>query len=1054
MDLKRFIDRPVLSTVISLTIMFAGIVGLLSLPIEQFPTIAPPTINVTTSYPGASAETIQKSVIAPLEEQINGVEDMTYMTSTASNSGNVTISVFFKQGTDPNMASVNVQNRVTRATSVLPAEVAKVGVQTAKKQTSIIKAIGINSPNGTYDEAFLANYFVNNIQPKLLRINGVGECNTLGAKYSIRIWMKPDIMAQYKLVPKDISTAVGEQNLESAAGSLGESSDQTFQYSMRYKGRLENISEFENIVIRALPNGEVLRLKDVATIELGNQSYQFQCEVNGCPGTEFVIYQTPDSNATEVINAIDAFLEQAKEDFPIDLDMVILESTNDFLYASIYNVVRTLLEAIVLVTLVVFLFLRDFRSTMIPLIATLVSIIGTFMFLFLFDFSINLLTLFALVLSIGVVVDDAIIVVEAVHTKFDTGYKSPYKATVDAMDGITSAIITCTLVFMAVFIPTSFMGGTSGVFYTQFGITMAVAVGISALNALTLSPALCAMMLKPKKEHGEEAKMTFARRIGMAMDSSFEAVRRRYLRGVTFFLRHRWLGGLLLVAACGLLYYFMTTTKTGLVPREDMGTINMKITTPPGTSLLQTKKILDRIDNDILKDMEEVRAYSKLAGSGDATGPSYGSFNFRLKHWDERKGEEHSVGAVQERIKQYASKFNEGTVTTSTPAMIPGFGAAGGFTLYLQDRKGGTIEELYDVTMGLINGLKERDEIGSVYTAFKPNYPQYQLTVDAVKCKRAGTSTKEVLQVLSGYYGGTMSTRFNKFTKLYQVRIQAHPDYRTDKHSLNNIFVRIGEEMAPIGQFVTIERIYAPERMQRFNMFPAISVSGRAAEGRSSGEALQAVAEVAKEVLPVGYGYDYAGIAREEQSTGNNTAIIFGICILLIYLILAGLYESYMIPLAVILSVPFGLMGSFLFARMMGVENNIYLQTGLIMLIGLLSKTAILITEFASEKREQGMSIAMATYSAAKERFRPILMTVLTMVIGMIPLMFSTGVGANGNNTIGSGVVGGMVIGTLALLFVLPALFIIFQWLQEKIKPIKTNDEADVQTAEVAEEVK
>ena len=1040
MNIKTFIDRPVLSTVISIVIVIGGLIGLASLPIERYPNIAPPTIFVSASYPGASAETFQKSVIVPLEEAINGVENMTYMSSTCSNNGSGSVNVYFKHGTSADMAAVNVQNCVSRATKQLPSEAVEAGITVRKRQTSILERVAIYSPNGSYDRTFIVNYIKINLVPAISRIPGVGDVEVRGSDYSMRIWLKPDIMAQYKLVPKDIATAVGEQNLESAAGSLGESSDQTFQYSMRYKGRLENISEFENIVIRALSNGEVLRLKDVATIELGNQSYQYQCEVNGCPGTEFVIYQTPDSNATEVINAIDAFLEQAKEDFPVDMEMVILESTNDFLYASIYNVVRTLLEAIVLVTLVVFLFLRDFRSTMIPLIATLVSIVGTFMFLFLFDFSINLLTLFALVLSIGVVVDDAIIVVEAVHTKFDAGYKSPYKATIDAMDGITSAIITCTLVFMAVFIPTSFMGGTSGVFYTQFGITMAVAVGISALNALTLSPALCAILLRPKDEHGNDKEVSFGRRIGMAMDGSFEAVRRRYLRGVTFFLRHRWLACLLLVAACGLLYYFMTTTKTGLVPREDMGTINMKITTPPGTSLLQTKKILDRIDNDILKDMEEVRAYSKLAGSGDATGPSYGSFNFRLKHWDERKGEEHSVGAVQERIKQYASKFNEGTVTTSTPAMIPGFGAAGGFTLYLQDRKGGTIEELYDVTMDLINGLKERDEIGSVYTAFKPNYPQYQLTVDAVKCKRAGTSTKEVLQVLSGYYGGTMSTRFNKFTKLYQVRIQAHPDYRTDKHSLNNIFVRIGEEMAPIGQFVTIERIYAPERMQRFNMFPAISVSGRAAEGRSSGEALKAVAEVAKEVLPVGYGYDYAGIAREELAESNNTAIIFGICILLIYLILAGLYESYMIPLAVILSVPFGLMGSFLFARMMGVENNIYLQTGLIMLIGLLSKTAILITEFASEKREQGMSLAMATYAATKERFRPILMTVLTMVIGMIPLMFSTGVGANGNNTIGSGVVGGMVIGTLALLFILPALFIIFQWLQEKIKPIKAKD--------------
>jgi len=850
-------------------------------------------------------------------------------------------------------------------------------------------------------------------------------------------------MAQYKLVPADISSVLGEQNIEAATGSFGENSDQTFQYAMRYKGRLEKIDEFENIVIRALPNGEVLRLKDVAEIELGTKSYQYRCEINGMPGTEFAIYQTPDSNATEVIKKIDAYLEEAREDFPIDLEMVILESTNDFLFASIYNVIRTLLEAIVLVTLVVFVFLRDFRSTMIPLICTIVSIIGTFMFLFFFDFSINLLTLFALVLSIGVVVDDAIIVVEAVHAKLDLGYKSVYKATVDAMSGITTAIISCTLVFMAVFIPVSFMGGTSGIFYTQFGLTMAVAVGISALNALTLSPALCAMLLKPKDEHGNAVKMSFGKRLGIALDNSFNAITKRYLRGVTFFLRHRWLSIVLLIAACGLLVYFMNTTKTGLVPREDLGTLRVDISTPPGTSLSQTKRVMDRFNSDIIENIDEVYASSKTAGfsqSGGA-GSSQGNFVIRLKHWDERKGKEHSVMAVQKRIKEYADEFNDATIFSSTPAMIPGFGAAGGFNLYVQDKKGGRIEELAEVTFAFINALKERPEIGTVHTSFNPKFPQYQIDVDAVKCKRAGTSTKEVLNVLNGYYGGIMSTRFNRFTKLYQVYIQAHPKYRVDKQTLNNIFVRIGNDMAPVSQFVTLEKIYAPENLARFNMFPAISVNGRAAEGYSSGEAIKAVQEVAKEYLPIGYGYDFSGIAREEAESTSNTTIIFVICIVLIYLILSALYESFIVPLAVILSVPFGLMGSFLFAQMMDVENNIYLQTGLIMLIGLLSKTAILITEFAGENRAKGMSIARATYMATKERFRPILMTVLTMVIGMIPLMFSTGVGANGNTTIGTGVVGGMVIGTLALLFVLPALFMIFQWLQEKIKPIKFDKE-------------
>ena len=1044
MNIKTFIDRPILSSVISIIVIIGGLIGLAVLPIERYPNIAPPTISVSVSYPGAGAETVQKSVLVPLEEAINGVENMTYMSSAANNNGGGSVTVYFKQGVNADMAAVNVQNCVQRATRQLPTEVVEAGVTVKKRQTSILERIALYSPNGSYDRTFIVNYIKINLVPAISRIPGVGDIEVRGSDYSMRIWLKPDIMAQYKLVPADISNALGEQNIEAATGSFGENAEnQTFQYAMRYKGRLENISEFENIVIRALPNGEVLRLKDIADIELGTQTYQYQCEINNAPGTEFVIYQTPDSNATEVIKKIDAFLEQARQDFPVDLDMVILESTNDFLFASIYNVIRTLLEAIVLVTLVVFIFLRDLRSTMIPLICTIVSIIGTFLFLFIFDFSINLITLFALVLSIGVVVDDAIIVVEAVHAKLDLGYKSVYKATVDAMEGITTAIITCTLVFMAVFIPTSFMGGTSGIFYTQFGITMAVAVAISALNALTFSPALCAMLLKPKDEHGNPVKMSFMKRLNIAFDNSFNAICKRYLKGVTFFLRHRWLSGVLFVAACGLLLYFMNTTKTGLVPREDLGTLRVDISTPPGTSLSQTKQVLDRFDADLIRHIDETHAVSKMAGYSQAggAGSSQGSFLLRLKHWNLRKGEEHSVGAVQKRVKEYADAFNDASIFTSTPAMIPGFGAAGGFNLYVQDRKGGDIEELAAVTFDFINALKERPEIGSAHTSFNPRFPQYQIDVDAVKCKRAGTSPKDVLNVLNGYYGGMMSTRFNKFTKLYQVRIQAHPKYRADKQTLNNIFVRIGDEMAPISQFVTLEKIYAPENLARFNMFPAISVNGRAAEGYSSGDAIKAVQAVAKEYLPVGYGYDFSGIAREEAESTSNTAIIFVICIVLIYLILSALYESFIIPLAVICSVPFGLMGSFLFAQMMGVENNIYLQTGLIMLIGLLSKTAILITEFAGENRAKGMSIARATYVATRERFRPILMTVLTMVIGMIPLMFSTGVGANGNTTIGTGVVGGMVIGTLALLFVLPVFFAFFQWLQEKVKPIKTNEE-------------
>lgn len=1040
MNIKTFIDRPVLSSVISIIIVLGGIIGLAVLPIERYPNIAPPTIRVQANYAGASAETVQKAVVVPLEEAINGVENMTYMTSSATNNGSASIAVYFKQGTNPDMAAVNVQNCVSRATRQLPSEVTDVGVTVRKRQTNILEQIAVYSPNGTYDRTFIANYIKINLVPAISRIPGVGDVDVRGADYSMRIWLKPDVMAQYKLIPADISNALAEQNIEAATGALGENSNQTFQYAMRYKGRLETPEQFENIVIRALSNGEVLRLKDIAEIELGTQSYQYIGEVNGSPGTSFSVYQTPGSNATEVIKQIDAYLEKAKEDFPKDLEMVVLSSSNDFLYASINNVLRTLIEAIVLVILVVFVFLRKFRATLIPLVATIVSLIGTFMFLFFFGFSINLLTLFALVLSIGVVVDDAIIVVEAVQSKFEAGYKSAHSAAVDAMHSVTSALITSTLVFMAVFIPVSLMGGTSGIFYTQFGLTMAVAVGISAINALTLSPALCAMLLKPIDENGNPVKRSLKQRLSDAFESGFNAITARYLKGVSFFLRHKAITGVVIVAGMGLLVYFMNNTKTGLIPREDIGTVRIDVSTAPGSSLAHTKEVMNRIDRDIVSNIDECHAYLNMAGFGMTTGAgtSYGNFTLRLKHWDERKGKEHSVFDIMDRIKEYSTNINDATIFTTSPAMIPGYGATNGFELHIQDRKGGTIEDLADVVNMFVAELNDRPEIGSARTSFNPKFPQYQIDVDAVKCKRAGTSPKDVLNILNGYYGGRLSTRFNRFTKLYQVQVQADPRYRVDLQTLNNIFIRIGDDMAPISQFVTLKKIYAPENLSRFNMFPSISINGRAADGYSSGDAIKAVNEVAKDILPIGYGFDFGGIAREEAASGNNTAIIFVICIALIYLILCALYESFFIPFAVILTVPIGLFGSFAFANMMGLENNIYLQTGLIMLIGLLSKTAILITEYAAERRRQGLSIFEAAYEASKERFRPIMMTVLTMVFGMIPLMFSTGVGANGNNTLGAGVVGGMIVGTLALIFLVPALFIVFQTIQERVvKPKK-----------------
>ncbi|MCQ2186974.1 MAG: efflux RND transporter permease subunit [Bacteroidales bacterium] len=1044
MGIKTFIDRPVLSTVISIVIVIGGIIGLNALPIERYPNIAPPTINVSTNYTGASAETVQKSVIVPLEEAINGVENMTYMYSTASNTGSANIQVFFKQGTNPDMAAVNVQNCVSRATRSLPSEVNEVGVTVRKRQTNILMQVAVYSPMASYNNEFIANYIKINLVPAVSRIPGVGDVDVRGADYSMRIWLKPDVMAQYKLIPSDITAALAEQNIEAATGSLGENSDNTFQYALRYKGRLEKPEEFENIVIRALPSGEVLRLKDVAEVELGATSYQFVGRVNGSPGASMSIYQTPGSNATEVINNIEKYLEEAEQAFPIDLEMAVLSNSNDFLYASIKNVVRTLLEAILLVILVVFVFLRSAKSTLIPLISTLVSIIGTFLFLYVFGFSVNLLTLFALVLSIGVVVDDSIIVVEAVHAKFDEGYTSPKLASVDAMHAVTSALITSTLVFMAVFIPVSMMSGTSGTFYTQFGITMAVSVGISAINALTLSPALCAMWLKPKS--GKVAGKGLFARMSMAFEAGFEAVKRSYMKGVMFFLHHRWLAPVIVVAGAVLLVYNMKVTKTGLIPQEDMGVVRVDVSTAPGSSLSYTRDVMNRIDRDVIQDIDEKRAYENSTGFGlvSGSGSSHGSFTIRLKPWDEREGKEHSADAVIQRIKDYTQDMNDASIFISAPAMIPGYGATNGFELYIQDRKGGDVESLFKVTQDFISDMNQRPEIGSISTSFNPNFPQFQLDLDPVKCKRAGISPKEVLSVLNGYYGGQMSTKFNRFTKLYQVMVQADPSYREDRQSLNNVFVRIGDDMAPISQFVTLTKIYAPESLTRFNLFPCIKVNGRAAEGFSSGEAIQAVREVAYDTLPVGYGYDFGGIAREEAESGNNTAIIFLISFVLIYLILCALYESYLLPFAVILILPFGLAGSFLLARAMGLENNIYLQTGLVMLIGLLAKTSILITEYAVMKRREGLGIAAAALYATKERFRPIMMTVLTMIVGLFPLVVANGVGANGNNTLGAGVIGGMFLGTLGILFMVPSLFILFEWLQEKVSPAKFKEQCEL----------
>lgn len=1038
MNVQKFIDRPVLSVVISVTILFLGFIGLASLPVEQYPDIAPPTVMVRASYTGASAETIQKSVIVPLEESINGVENMTYMVSEATNTGSATLNIYFKQGTDLDMAAVNVQNRVAKANGLLPAEVTQIGVTTMKRQNSMLKIFSLYSEDAAYDETFLTNYMKINIQPAILRIQGVGEIVTMGSDYSMRIWLQPEVMAQYGLTPDDISTVLGEQNLESPTGSIGENSGSTFKYTMKYKGRLEKPEEFGDIVIRSLPNGEVLRLRDVAVVELGAQTYNFNGETNGHPGTSCMVFQTAGSNANEVVSQINAYLDGIEKDLPQGIKIAHLMSTKDFLDASINEVIVTLVEALLLVILVVYVFLQNLRSTLIPSIAIIVSLVGTFAFLSVAGFSINLLTLFALILVIGTVVDDAIVVVEAVQAKFDVGYKSPYLATVDAMRGITSAIISCSLVFMAVFIPVAFMGGTSGTFYTQFGITMAVAVGISAVNALTLSPALCALIMRPH----EEGVSSFSQRFRAAFDSSFGRMQTRYRCGVMFFIRRKWLAWAMLAGAVAVLVVLMQTTRTGLVPQEDVGSVFIDVSTPPGSTVEQTRKILDKIEQRF-KDLPQIEAYSKVAGSGmtSGEGSSYGLFILKLRHWDERPGRENSVEAVTDTITARTADIRDAQIFIFTPPMIPGYGQSSGFELYLQDKQGGDLTSLYTVSQDLIAKLKERPEIAAAYTSFNINFPQYVVDVDAAKCKRSGVSPNDVLSTLSGYYGGSYASSFNRFTKLYRVLVQASPTYRMDMESLNNIYVRNeAGEMAPIGPFVTLTKVYGAESVSRFNLFSSIAINGSAANGYSSGDAIQAIREVAAESLPTGYGYDFGGITREEAGTGSSTVLIFAICIILVYLILCALYESWFIPLAVILSVPFGLMGSFLFAKMMGLENNIYLQTGLIMLIGLLAKTAILLTEYATERRRLGLSLTQSALTAAVVRLRPILMTALTMVFGLLPLMFASGVGAKGNSSLGTGVVGGMLIGTLALLFIVPVLFIVFQYIEEKVMK-KSNKE-------------
>lgn len=1047
MKIRTFIDRPILASVISVLILLLGIIGLTQLPIEQFPEIAPPTVSVSATYTGANAETVQKSVIVPLEEAINGVENMMYMTSTASNSGSARITIYFRQGTDPDMATVNVQNRIATAQGLLPAEVTKSGINVRKRQTSNIKQLAAYSPDDSFDRLFLTNYMKINIEPRLSRIAGVGDVSVFGDDYAMRIWLDPNKMKKYGLMPSDISTVLDEQNLEAPTGTLGAESDNTFQYVLKYRGRYEQEVDYENLVIKSLPNGEILRLKDVATIELGARGYNYIGEVNGHPGCNIMIAQTSGSNANEIIEEIDRTIAEISKTLPKGIKIVDLMSTKDFLDASIKSVIKTLIEAIILVVLVVYIFLQNMRSTFIPALSIIVSLIGTFAFLSIVGFSLNMLTLFALVLVIGTVVDDAIVVVEAVQAKFDEGYKSSYLATIDAMDGITSALVTTTFVFMAVFIPVSFIGGTTGTFYTQFGLTMAAAVAISLLNALTLSPALCALIMTPHQTEGGN-KMSFSSRFHVAFDTAFHRLVMKYKVAVLFMLKRKWLAASLLVVAYAGLVILMTTTKTGLVPKEDMGTVFVDVRTSPGNSLQETKVIMDEVDSCI-RSIPQIKYYSNVTGNSQLSGQGAcnGMFTIRLKDWDERTQKEDAIDEIIDEIHQRTATISSADIMAFTRPMIPGYGVSSGFEIYVQDQKGGTTADLLKYTRQLIDALNKRPEIARATTSFDTKFPQYLVEVDAAVCKRNGVSPSDVLNTLSGYIGGSYASNMNRFSKLYRVMVQASPEFRLDTKALHNIYVRNSSgEMTPINQYLKLTRIYGSEILTRFNLFSAIQVNGTPATGYSSGQAIQAVKEVAAQILPTGYGYEFGGMSREESSTGNTTTLVFVICVVFIYLILCALYESLFVPMAVILSVPFGLAGSFLFAKMFGLENNIYLQTGLIMLIGLLSKTAILLTEYASERRHHGMSIIQAAISAAQVRLRPILMTSLTMIFGMLPMMFSTGVGANGNISIGVGTVGGMLIGTIALLFIVPPLFMVFQYLQEKLMPARQLPQPEKET--------
>lgn len=1063
MKLDKFINRPVLSTVISILIVILGIIGLATLPVTQYPDIAPPTVSVRATYTGANAQTVLNSVIAPLEDQINGVENMMYIQSSASNNGSADISIYFNQGTDPDMAAVNVQNRVSMAQGLLPAEVTRVGVTTQKRQNSMLLIFSLYDAEDKYNIEFIENYAKINLIPEVQRVKGVGDANVMGQDYSMRIWLKPDVMAQYNLVPSDISGVLAEQNIEAAPGQFGERGNQTFQYTIRYKGRLQQTEEFEDIVIKALPNGEVLRLGDVARIELGRLAYTFNNTVNGHKAVTCIVFQMAGTNATETINNLLDVISKAEESLPAGLKINVAQNANDFLYASIHEVIKTLIEAFILVFIVVYVFLQDMRSTLIPAIAIPVALIATFFVLKLIGFSVNLLTLSAMVLAIAIVVDDAIVVVEGVHAKLDQGYKSSREASIDAMSELGGALVSITLVMMSVFIPVSFMGGTAGTFYRQFGITMAISIAFSALNALTLSPALCAIFLKPHDSEHKPKKMSVIDRFHTSFNAAYDSLLKSYKKRVVFFIHKKWLSLGLVAASIVLLVFFMKITPTGMVPNEDTGTIMGAVTLPPGTSQERAMEVLAKVDSLVaaepaVESRTIISGYSFIGGQG----PSYGSVIIKLKDWEERSMMQNSDIIYATLFMRAQKIIKDAQVLFFAPPMIPGYSVSSDIELNMQDKTGGSLDHFFEVVNNYRAALEARPEINSAKTTFNPSFPQYQLDIDAAACKKAGISPSDILSTMQGYFGGLYASNFNRFGKMYRVMIQAEPDATKNMESLNSIKVRSGNEMAPITQFVSMKKVYGPDIINRFNLYTSMKVMVAPASGYTSGQALQAIAEVAKENLPAGFGYELGGMAREEASTsGSTTGIIFVLCFVFVYLLLSAQYESYILPLAVLLSVPFGLMGSFIFVNGFGalgnipalkmilgtMSNDIYMQIALIMLMGLLAKNAILIVEFALDRRKQGMSISWAAVLGAAARLRPILMTSLAMIVGLLPLMFAFGVGAHGNRTLGSSAIGGMLIGMILQIFIVPVLFVIFQWLQEKIKPMEWDslDESEVE---------